>query len=73
MYIVDISFLYQVLVEVSLVTIGFAPENGGGSIIGVQHLPELEAVCFATAKGDVNLYNTAVKQVCKLSLFIYYS
>ena len=54
-------------------TIGFAPENGGGSIIGVQHLPELEAVCFATAKGDVNLYNTAVKQVCKLSLFIYYS
>ena len=40
------------------------------SIIGVQHLPLLDAVCFATAGGDVNLFDTTTKQV-PLKCFLY--
>ena len=59
--------LFQVLVKILLADTGFVSENADCSIIDIQHLPELEGVCFAMAKGDVILYNTTTEQVYKLS------
>ncbi|KAM7418162.1 hypothetical protein PAMA_017690 [Pampus argenteus] len=47
----------QVLSEASLTADGFLPEDGTGSVVGLQDLAELESACLATAGGDVVLFN----------------
>lgn len=54
---------HQAVSSVSLVSDGYLPEDGSGCVIGMQHLPDLESVCVATAKGDVILWNTVTDQV----------
>ncbi|NWV00667.1 ELP1 protein, partial [Upupa epops] len=49
--------------EVSLTAGGFLPEDGSGSIVGIEDLPELECACVATAAGDILLCNLSTKQV----------
>ncbi|KAI6058316.1 Elongator complex protein 1 [Aix galericulata] len=39
------------------------PEDGSGSIIGIEDIPEQECVCVATAAGDILLCNLSTKQV----------
>ena len=56
-------FILQAVSSVSLVSDGYLPEDGSGCVIGMQHLPDLESVCVATAKGDVILWNTVTDQV----------
>uniref|UniRef100_A0A8D3DMJ3 Elongator complex protein 1 n=1 Tax=Scophthalmus maximus TaxID=52904 RepID=A0A8D3DMJ3_SCOMX len=41
----------------SLTAEGFLPEDGGGVVVGLQDLAELESACLATAGGDVVLFN----------------
>jgi len=55
-------FFVQTVSSVSLVIDGYLPEDGTGRVIGIQHLPDLESVCVATAKGDVILWNTVTEQ-----------
>lgn len=47
----------KVLSEASLTAEGFLPEDGSGTVVGLQDLAELESACVATAAGDVILYN----------------
>lgn len=58
-------FILQAVSSVSLVSDGYLPEDGSGCVIGMQHLPDLESVCVATAKGDVILWNTVTDQVSR--------
>jgi len=39
------------------------PEDGSGRIVGIEHIPEQECVCVATAAGDILLCNLSTKQV----------
>lgn len=43
--------------EASLTSAGFLPEDGGGLVVGLRELAELESACLATATGDVVLFN----------------
>ena len=61
--ILFVIVLIKVVVDIELKSVGLVGKEDEARIIGVQHLPELEAVCFATASGDVNLYNTGIRQV----------
>ncbi|XP_024116076.1 elongator complex protein 1 isoform X1 [Oryzias melastigma] len=47
----------QVLAEASLTADGFLPEDGGGTVVGLQDLADQESACLATATGDVLLFN----------------
>uniref|UniRef100_A0A8D3DRY1 Elongator complex protein 1 n=1 Tax=Scophthalmus maximus TaxID=52904 RepID=A0A8D3DRY1_SCOMX len=47
----------QAVSEASLTAEGFLPEDGGGVVVGLQDLAELESACLATAGGDVVLFN----------------
>uniref|UniRef100_A0A671U958 Elongator complex protein 1 n=1 Tax=Sparus aurata TaxID=8175 RepID=A0A671U958_SPAAU len=47
----------QVVSEASLTAEGFLPEDGSGTVVGLQDLAELESACLATAGGDVVLFN----------------
>uniref|UniRef100_A0A8C2WX10 Elongator complex protein 1 n=1 Tax=Cyclopterus lumpus TaxID=8103 RepID=A0A8C2WX10_CYCLU len=47
----------QVVSEASLTAGGFLPEDGGGAVVGLQDLAELESACLSTAGGDVVLFN----------------
>lgn len=47
----------QVVSEASLTAAGFLPEDGGGEVVGLQDLAEVESACLATAGGDVVLFN----------------
>uniref|UniRef100_A0A8C7UJ07 Uncharacterized protein n=1 Tax=Oncorhynchus mykiss TaxID=8022 RepID=A0A8C7UJ07_ONCMY len=38
----------------------YLPENGGGTVVGIQDLPDQESVCVATATGDVILNTNQV-------------
>ncbi|NXN94720.1 ELP1 protein, partial [Rhinopomastus cyanomelas] len=49
--------------EISLTAEGFLPEDGSGSIVGIEDLPELECVCVATTAGDILLCSFSTKQV----------
>lgn len=49
--------------EASLTADGFLPEDGSGSVVGLQDLAEVESACFATAGGDVVLFNLNTCQV----------
>uniref|UniRef100_A0A8C4PVD0 Elongator complex protein 1 n=1 Tax=Equus asinus asinus TaxID=83772 RepID=A0A8C4PVD0_EQUAS len=49
--------------EISLVAEGFLPEDGSGSIVGIQDLLDQESVCVATAPGDVILCNLSTHQL----------
>lgn len=49
--------------EASLTAEGFLPEDGGGVVVGLQDLAELESACLATAGGDVVLFNFNTRQV----------
>ncbi|XP_061198696.1 elongator complex protein 1 isoform X1 [Neopsephotus bourkii] len=53
----------EVTREVDLTVEGFMPEDGSGSIVGIEDLPEQECVCVATAAGDILLCNLNTKQV----------
>ncbi|KAK7881520.1 hypothetical protein WMY93_029929 [Mugilogobius chulae] len=52
----------KVLSEASLTAEGFLPEDGTGTVVGLQDLAELESACVATAAGDVILYNFSSAQ-----------
>ncbi|XP_033841778.1 elongator complex protein 1 [Periophthalmus magnuspinnatus] len=52
----------KVLNEASLTTEGYLPEDGSGTVVGLQDLAELESACVATAAGDVILYNFSSRQ-----------
>lgn len=48
----------QVVGEASLTSEGFLPEDGGGGlVVGLRELAELESACLATAAGDVVLFH----------------
>uniref|UniRef100_A0A4W4HKA8 Elongator complex protein 1 n=1 Tax=Electrophorus electricus TaxID=8005 RepID=A0A4W4HKA8_ELEEL len=47
----------EVVNEVSLTAEGYLSEDGSGVVAGIQDLPDQEAVCVATAKGDVIVYH----------------
>ncbi|XP_061895843.1 elongator complex protein 1 isoform X1 [Entelurus aequoreus] len=47
----------QVATEASLTADGFLPQDGSGSVVGLQDLAEVESACLATAGGDVVLFN----------------
>uniref|UniRef100_A0A8C9WU90 Elongator complex protein 1 n=1 Tax=Scleropages formosus TaxID=113540 RepID=A0A8C9WU90_SCLFO len=53
----------QVVAELSLTAQELLPEDGGGGVVGIQELPDQEAVCVATAAGDVILLNLSTSQV----------
>lgn len=53
----------QVVGEASLTSEGFLPEDGGGLVVGLRELAELESACLATAAGDVVLFNLNTCQV----------
>uniref|UniRef100_A0A8C8IK33 Elongator complex protein 1 n=1 Tax=Oncorhynchus tshawytscha TaxID=74940 RepID=A0A8C8IK33_ONCTS len=53
----------QVVNEVSLTVERYLPEDGGGTVVGIQDLPDQESVCVATATGDVILYNLNTNQL----------
>uniref|UniRef100_A0A673YWU7 Elongator complex protein 1 n=1 Tax=Salmo trutta TaxID=8032 RepID=A0A673YWU7_SALTR len=53
----------RVVNEVSLTVERYLPEDGGGTIVGIQDLPDQESVCVATATGDVILYNLNTNQL----------
>ncbi|XP_036407119.1 elongator complex protein 1 [Megalops cyprinoides] len=53
----------QVVNEVSLTAENYLPEDGSGSIVGIQDLPDQESVCVATASGDVILYSLSTSQL----------
>uniref|UniRef100_A0A4W4HKP5 Elongator complex protein 1 n=1 Tax=Electrophorus electricus TaxID=8005 RepID=A0A4W4HKP5_ELEEL len=42
---------------ISLTAEGYLSEDGSGVVAGIQDLPDQEAVCVATAKGDVIVYH----------------
>ncbi|XP_063776122.1 elongator complex protein 1 isoform X2 [Pseudophryne corroboree] len=45
----------QIIVDVSLTSESFLPEDGSGQVVGIQDVPDQESVCIATATGDVIL------------------
>ncbi|KAM3612355.1 uncharacterized protein V6R79_007268 [Siganus canaliculatus] len=47
----------QVVSEASLTAESFLPEDGTGTVVGLQDLAEVESACVATAGGDVILFN----------------
>nr|XP_040028931.1 elongator complex protein 1 isoform X1 [Gasterosteus aculeatus aculeatus]XP_040028932.1 elongator complex protein 1 isoform X1 [Gasterosteus aculeatus aculeatus] len=47
----------QVVSEASLTAGGFLPEDGSGTVVGLQDRAELEVACLSTAGGDVALFN----------------
>ncbi|KAM8909960.1 elongator complex protein 1 isoform 2-T2 [Spinachia spinachia] len=47
----------QVVSEASLTAGGFLPEDGSGTVVGLQDRAELEVACLSTAGGDVVLFN----------------
>lgn len=47
----------QVVTEASLTADSYLPDDGSGSVVGLQDLAELESACLATAGGDVLLLN----------------
>uniref|UniRef100_A0A6Q2XQB8 Elongator complex protein 1 n=1 Tax=Esox lucius TaxID=8010 RepID=A0A6Q2XQB8_ESOLU len=53
----------RVVNEVSLTADGYLPEDGSGTVVGIQDLPDQESVCVATATGDVILYNLNTNQL----------
>ncbi|XP_051018144.1 elongator complex protein 1 [Acomys russatus] len=53
----------EVKTEIPLVAKGFLPEDGSGSIVGIQDLLDQESVCVATASGDVVLCNLSTHQL----------
>ncbi|XP_035621557.1 elongator complex protein 1-like [Oncorhynchus keta] len=53
----------QVMNEVSLTAERYLPEDGSGTVVGIQDLPDQESVCVATATGDVILYNLSTNQL----------
>ncbi|KAM4622111.1 elongator complex protein 1 [Polymixia lowei] len=53
----------QVLSEVSLTADGYLPEDGTGTVVGIQDLADQQSVCVATASGDVILYNLLTDQL----------
>ncbi|KAL0974256.1 hypothetical protein UPYG_G00217790 [Umbra pygmaea] len=53
----------QVVNEVSLTADNYLPEDGSGTVVGIQDLPDQESVCVATATGDVILYNINTNQL----------
>ncbi|KAG5845628.1 hypothetical protein ANANG_G00141300 [Anguilla anguilla] len=53
----------QVVSEVSLTAENYLPEDGSGTVVGIQDLPDQESVCVATASGDVILYNLNSSQL----------
>ncbi|XP_068596109.1 elongator complex protein 1 [Brachionichthys hirsutus] len=53
----------QVVGEASLAAEGFLPEDGGGAVVGLQHLAEVDSACLATAGGDVVLFNLNTSQL----------
>uniref|UniRef100_A0A673WPJ1 Elongator complex protein 1 n=1 Tax=Salmo trutta TaxID=8032 RepID=A0A673WPJ1_SALTR len=53
----------QVMNEVSLTAERYLPEDGSGTVVGIQDLPDQESVCVATATGDVILYNLSTSQL----------
>ena len=55
--------LLQVVSEASLTAEGFLPEDGSGTVVGLQDLAELESACLATVGGDVVLFNLNTCQV----------
>lgn len=62
----------QVVSEASLTVDGFLPEDGSGVVVGLQDLAELESACFATAGGDVVLFNLNTCQVSSVLCFSTY-
>uniref|UniRef100_A0A8C7IL55 Elongator complex protein 1 n=1 Tax=Oncorhynchus kisutch TaxID=8019 RepID=A0A8C7IL55_ONCKI len=49
--------------RVSLTAERYLPEDGSGTVVGIQDLPDQESVCVATATGDVILYNLSTNQL----------
>ncbi|XP_063312037.1 elongator complex protein 1 [Pelobates fuscus] len=53
----------QITLDVSLTAEGFLPDDGSGSVVGIQDVPDQESVCLATATGDVILSNLNTGQL----------
>ncbi|KAJ8268913.1 hypothetical protein COCON_G00115200 [Conger conger] len=53
----------QVVSEVPLTAENYLPEDGSGTVVGIQDLPDQESLCVATASGDVILYNLNTSQL----------
>ncbi|KAJ8385271.1 hypothetical protein AAFF_G00191480 [Aldrovandia affinis] len=53
----------RVVSDVSLTAENYLPEDGSGTIVGIQDLPDQESFCVATASGDVILYNLNTSQL----------
>ncbi|CAB4001430.1 Elongator complex 1 [Paramuricea clavata] len=53
----------QAVVVELLLESSFPDNDSSQSIVGIQYLPLLDGVCFATSSGDVNLFDTTIPQL----------
>ena len=53
--------------QISLVSDGYLPPDGSGIIVDIEHLPDQMAVCVATWRGDLILWNTSTNEVRMVS------
>ncbi|KAK2177216.1 hypothetical protein NP493_613g03011 [Ridgeia piscesae] len=53
----------QVTKQISLVSDGYLPPDGSGIIVDIEHLPDQMAVCVATWRGDLILWNTSSNEL----------
>ena len=49
--------------QISLVSDGYLPPDGSGVVVDIEHLPDMMAVCVATGRGDIVLWNTSSGEV----------
>lgn len=66
LYPVFTSIFYtfiQVTGIVSLVDDDYMPADGSGKVVGLQYLPDQQAVCVATSSGNLILWNVMIGQV----------
>ena len=47
----------------SLVSDGYMPPDGSGVVVDIEHLPDMMAVCVATGRGDIILWNMTSGEV----------
>ncbi|XP_068089818.1 elongator complex protein 1 [Hyperolius riggenbachi] len=53
----------QIILDVSLTSEGYLPEDGSGQLVGIQDVPDQQSLCAATSTGDVLLCNLNTGQL----------